>query len=221
VDTDRHKTGVTVILPCEDDIFQNKMVAACHVLNGFGKTAGLMQIQELGTLESPIALTNTLNVGLVHDALVEYLCQKAEQNGYAIRSVNPVVCECNDASLNDIRHRAVGQDEVFHAIKNACVHFRQGDVGAGKGMTCHDLKGGIGTASRQIEIDGEVFHLGDFKGFVDLDGMAFAALLEFGGKYSDFTQLFGPVYQLYQAFAVDAVVICDRNSHSQLSCVSL
>lgn len=160
VDNDRHKTGVTVILPCEDDIFQNKMVAACHVLNGFGKTAGLMQIQELGTLESPIALTNTLNVGLVQDALVEYLCRQAEKNGYAIRSANPVVCECNDASLNDIRHRAVGQDEVFHAIKNACVHFRQGDVGAGKGMTCHDLKGGIGSSSRILQIGEETFTIG-------------------------------------------------------------
>ena len=74
VDSERHKTGVTVVMPCEEDIFREKMVAACHVLNGFGKTAGLMQIQELGTLETPIALTNTLNVGLVHDALVEYMC---------------------------------------------------------------------------------------------------------------------------------------------------
>ena len=98
VDNDRHKTGVTVVMPCEDDIFRNKMVAACHVLNGFGKTAGLMQITELGTLETPIALTNTLNVGLVHDAMVEYMCQKAEARGYDIRSINPVVCECNDAS---------------------------------------------------------------------------------------------------------------------------
>jgi len=154
VDTPRHKTGVTVVLPCEDDIFQNKMVAACHVLNGFGKTAGLMQIQELGTLESPIALTNTLNVGLVHDALVEYLCRQAERKGYAIRSVNPVVCECNDASLNDIRHRCIGQAEVFSAIETAGTDFAQGDVGAGKGMTCHDLKGGIGSSSRILEIGG-------------------------------------------------------------------
>ncbi len=160
VDTDRHKTGVTVILPCEDDIFRHKMVAACHVLNGFGKTAGLMQIQELGTLETPIALTNTLNVGLVQDAIVEYLCRQAEKSGYAIRSVNPVVAECNDASLNDIRHRAVGQAEVFAAIETAAVDFEQGDVGAGKGMTCHDLKGGIGTASRIVEIGDERFTLG-------------------------------------------------------------
>ena len=160
VDTQRHKTGVTMVMPCEDDIFRYKMVAACHVLNGFGKTAGLMQIQELGTLETPIALTNTLNVGLVHDAMVEYMCRSAEQRGYAIRSVNPVVCECNDASLNDIRNRIIGQPEVFSAIETACADFAQGDVGAGKGMTCHDLKGDIGSASRIIEIDGERFALG-------------------------------------------------------------
>lgn len=160
VDTDRHKTGVTVILPCEDDIFRDKMVAAYHVLNGFGKTAGLMQIGELGTLETPIALTNTLNVGLVHDAMVEYMCRQAEQRGYRIASVNPVVCECNDASLNDIRHRAVGQAEVFAAIETASQDFSLGDVGAGKGMTCHDLKGGIGTSSRIVEVDGERFTLG-------------------------------------------------------------
>lgn len=160
IDNEQHKTGVTVILPCEDDIFQKKMVAACHVLNGFGKTMGLMQIQELGTLESIIALTNTLNVGLVHDALVEYLCSQAEKNGYAIRSVNPVVCECNDASLNDIRHRPIGHKEVMQAINNASVDFLQGDVGAGKGMTCHDLKGGIGSSSRIVEIDEEKFTIG-------------------------------------------------------------
>lgn len=160
IDNDRHKTGVTVVLPCEDDIFQNKMVAACHVLNGFGKTAGLMQIQELGTLETPIALTNTLNVGLVHDAMVEYMCRQAEAGGYAIRSVNPIVCECNDASLNDIRHRAVGQPQVFSAISTASSDFLQGDVGAGKGMTCHDLKGGIGSASRIIPIGSRQFTLG-------------------------------------------------------------
>ena len=160
VDDAQHKTGVTVILPCEDDVFRSKLVAAFHVLNGFGKTAGLMQIGELGTLETPIALTNTLNVGLVHDAMVEYMCRQGEQQGYRITSVNPVVCECNDASLNDIRNRAVGQAEVFAAIANASEDFALGDVGAGKGMTCHGLKGGIGTASRIVEVEGERFTLG-------------------------------------------------------------
>lgn len=157
---ERHQTGVTVVLPCQDDPFRKKLVAACHVLNGFGKTAGLMQLEELGTLETPIALTNTLNVGLVHDAMVEYMCQQAEQSGYAIASVNPVVCECNDASLNDIRHRAVGEAEVFKAIETASEDFELGAVGAGRGMSCHGLKGGIGTASRVVRIAGECFVLG-------------------------------------------------------------
>lgn len=160
INNERHKTGVTVVLPCTDDIFKRKMVAAQHVLNGFGKTAGLMQIEELGTLETPIALTNTLNVGKVHDAMVEYMCRQAEKAGYAITSVNPVICECNDASLNDIRHRAVEEEHVFAAIETAAEVFAEGDVGAGAGMTCHDLKGGIGSASRIIEVDGETFHLG-------------------------------------------------------------
>ena len=160
VDNAQHKTGVTVVMPCCDDIFKNKMVAASLVLNGFGKTQGLVQIEELGTLETPIALTNTLNVGLVHDAMVEYMCRQAEQNGYAIRSITPIVCECNDASINDIRHRAVGEKEVFAAIESASEDFALGDVGAGKGMTCHDLKGGIGSASRIVEIDGERFTVG-------------------------------------------------------------
>lgn len=160
VDTQYHKTGVTVVMPCQDDMFRSKLVAACHVLNGFGKTAGLMQIEELGTLETPIALTNTLNVGLVHDAMVEYMALQAERNGYAIQSVNPVVCECNDASLNDIRNRAVTQNEVFTAIESASAAFLEGDVGAGKGMTCHGLKGGIGSSSRIIEVDGERFTVG-------------------------------------------------------------
>ncbi len=160
VDTQYHKTGVTVVMPCPDDMFKNKLVAACHVLNGFGKTAGLMQIDELGQLETPIALTNTLNVGLVHDAMVEYMCRQAERNGYKITSVNPVVCECNDASLNDIRNRAVNQDHVFAAIESASPAFQEGDVGAGKGMTCHGMKGGLGSSSRIIEIDGEKFTVG-------------------------------------------------------------
>ena len=78
IDTERHKTGVTVILPCEDNIFAKKLAAASYVLNGFGKTAGTIQINELGTLESPIALTNTLNVGLVHDALVSYIVNRCQ-----------------------------------------------------------------------------------------------------------------------------------------------
>ena len=156
----RHNTGVTVILPCEDNPFASKLTAAGHVLNGFGKTAGLMQLEELGTLETPIALTNTLNVGLVHNAMVGYMIDRCEQDGIPLRSVNPIVCECNDASLNDICHRAVAAEHVRTAILTAGQEFALGAVGAGRGMTCHGLKGGIGSASRLIELDGTFYTLG-------------------------------------------------------------
>ena len=153
-------TGVTVIMPCRENPFSCKLTAACHVLNGFGKTAGLMQIEELGTLETPIALTNTLNVGLVHDAVVEYMLSRCEKEGINLRSVNPVVCECNDASLNHIASRAVRQEHVLKAIEQAKPDFAQGAVGAGRGMTCHGLKGGIGSASRKVMVDEKEYILG-------------------------------------------------------------
>ncbi len=158
--TKEHNTGVTVLLPCEDNIFAHKMPAAAFVWNGFGKTAGLVQIQELGTLESPIALTNTLNVGLVHDALVEYMVRRCEKDGVPMHSINPIVGECNDSGLSNISRRAVGQEQVFTAIEAACADFEEGAVGAGRGTICHGLKGGIGSASRVIKLDGKQYTLG-------------------------------------------------------------
>ncbi len=155
-----HNTGVTVILPSEDNIFRNKMVAAAFVHNGFGKTAGTVQIEELGTLETPIGLTNTLNVGLVSDALVEYMIETCAADGIGLASVNPVVGECNDAGLNAIADRAVRREHVREAIGSACRDFDEGDVGAGCGTRCYGLKGGIGSASRKIELDGREYVLG-------------------------------------------------------------
>lgn len=160
VDTASHKTGVTVILPCQDNPFRNKLTAACAVLNGFGKTQGLVQIEELGTLETPIALTNTLNVGLVHDALVDYMLETAQTEGMKITSVNPVVGECNDSQLNDISQRVIDKEKVMEAIGNAKADFEEGDIGAGKGTICFGLKGGIGSASRQLTLDGTVYTIG-------------------------------------------------------------
>ena len=158
--TERHNTGVTVVMPCADNPFVRKLPCASFVLNGFGKTAGLVQIDELGTLETPIALTNTLNVGLVHDAMVEYMVRRCRAEGVSLRSVNPVVCECNDAALSDIQERAVKQAHVFAAIESASAEFAEGAVGCGRGMTCHGLKGGVGSASRRIRLDGETYTLG-------------------------------------------------------------
>lgn len=156
----RHHTGVTVIMPCGDNMFKSKLTAASFVLNGFGKTQGLIQVDELGTLETPIALTNTLNVGVVHDALVGYMTERCARDRVMMRSINPVVGECNDSQLNAIEDRAVTRGHVLRAIADARADFDEGDVGAGAGTVCHGLKGGIGSASRQLMIAGQLYTLG-------------------------------------------------------------
>lgn len=156
----RHHTGVTVIMPCADNMFKNKLTAASFVLNGFGKTQGLVQVDELGTLETPIALTNTLNVGKVHDAMVTYMQGRCEADRVPMHSLNPVVGECNDASLNAICDRPVTAEHVFAAIAGCSADFEEGAVGAGAGTVCHGLKGGIGSASRQVVIAGQTCTLG-------------------------------------------------------------
>lgn len=160
VDTPAHKTGVTVILPCAHNLFTQKLIAAGFVWNGYGKTLGLVQLDELGTLETPIALTNTLNVGLVHDALVEYTLRRCRADGVEPVSINPVVGECNDSRLNRIAERAVQAEQVFAAIDSASEDFAEGDVGAGKGTTCYGWKSGIGSASRRLELDGRTYTVG-------------------------------------------------------------
>ena len=115
----RHHTGVTVIMPCEDNMFAQKLTAASFVLNGFGKTAGLVQVDELGTLETPIALTNTLNVGLVHDALVTVMAERCAADHVAMHSINPGVGECNDSQLNAIVARPIHEAHVREAIAAA------------------------------------------------------------------------------------------------------
>ena len=139
VDREDNHTGVTVVMPCPENPYTHKLTAASFVLNGFGKTAGLLQIDELGTLETPIALTNTLNVGLVHDAVVGYMIERSGREGVTVRSVNPVVCECNDGGINCIQKRAVGKEEVLQAIESASEEFAQGAVGAGRGTGCYGL----------------------------------------------------------------------------------
>ena len=160
VDRGDNHTGVTVVMPCPDNPFTHKLTAASFVLNGFGKTTGLIQIDELGTLETPIALTNTLNVGLVHNAVVSYIIDRSGQEGVIVRSVNPVVCECNDGGINCIQKRAIGEKEVLEAITSASADFAQGAVGAGRGTVCYGLKGGIGSSSRIMVIDGVTYTLG-------------------------------------------------------------
>ena len=160
VDWDDCHTGVTVVLPHGENPFTHPVTAASCVFNGYGKTQGLVQVDELGTIETPIALTNTLNVGKVHDALVSWMLDRCGKDGVPLRSVNPVVCECNDSRISDIARRPVGKDEVCAAIESASADFAEGSVGAGRGTVCYGMKGGIGSSSRLIELDGETFTLG-------------------------------------------------------------
>lgn len=153
-------TGVTVILPGPDNSFSSKYTAAAYVHNGFGKSAGLIQIEELGTLETPIALTNTLNVGLVWDALAEYVLEQCRRDRVQAMSINPVVGECNDSRINFIQERAVQKEHVLQAAEQADEDFEEGDVGAGAGTICYGLKGGIGSASRIVELDGKEYVIG-------------------------------------------------------------
>ncbi|MDX5418070.1 MAG: P1 family peptidase [Hymenobacteraceae bacterium] len=143
------RTGVTAILPHEGNIFQQKVPAAIYVGNGFGKLAGSTQVQELGNLETPIILTNTLGVGTAMDAVIGYTLHQTGNE--QVQSVNALVGETNDGYLNDIRGRHVTETHVLEAIREAKTGpVAEGNVGAGTGTVCFGFKGGIGTASRKL-----------------------------------------------------------------------
>ena len=144
------RTGVTVVLPHGGNLFRDKVPAALAVQNGFGKLVGSTQLTELGTLESPIALTSTLAVFRVADALLGWML--AQEGNAGVRSLNVVVGETNDGGLSDIRARAVGEAEVLAALAQARTGpVAEGCVGAGTGTVCLGYKGGIGTSSRSVQ----------------------------------------------------------------------
>jgi D-aminopeptidase len=142
------QTGVTVVRPHGGDIYRDKVPAAATVLNGFGKSVGLVQVEELGVLETPIALTNTFSVGTVANAQIRQAVAANAEIGRAWPTVNPLVFECNDGYLNDIQAMAVSEADYAAAFEAAGPRFEQGAVGAGRGMSCFGFKGGIGSASR-------------------------------------------------------------------------
>lgn len=147
------RTGVTVILPHAGDCFRRRPPAAIHVLNGAGEMTGRSQVDEWGVLVSPIYLTSTHNVGLVYDAAVEHALRQSpglvERGGFVI----PVVAECNDGQLNDVSGRYVRAEHVRAALASASSGpVAEGGVGAGTGMICYQYKGGIGTASRRVDV---------------------------------------------------------------------
>jgi D-aminopeptidase len=169
------RTGVTAILPHDGNIFQDKVPAAIYIGNGFGKLAGYSQVAELGNLETPIILTNTLNVPIAADAVIDYvLGLKGNEN---VRSVNPVIGETNDGRLNDIRGRHVKKKDVIQAIKKAkSGAVEEGNTGAGTGTICFGWKGGIGTASRKLPESAGGYTVGvliqsNFGGVLQIDGV--------------------------------------------------
>lgn len=143
------RTGITAILPHGGNLFQQKVPAAIFVGNGFGKLAGVTQVQELGNLESPIILTNTLSVAAGIEGIVRY--SLSQEGNEQIQSVNAVVGETNDGYLNDIRGMNIFPDEIIQTIQNAeSGVVAEGNVGAGTGTVCFGWKGGIGTSSRKL-----------------------------------------------------------------------
>lgn len=154
------QTGVTAILPHQGDLFHDKLIASSHVINGFGKTMGTIQLAEIGTLETPIVLTNTLSVGTAANAVIDYMLDKNPDIGTTTGTVNPVIGECNDMFLNDVRGRFVKEQHVRQALDHTSVEFEEGAVGAGRGMLCYSLKGGIGSASRIFELGHGAYTIG-------------------------------------------------------------
>lgn len=182
---DSVRTGVTAIIPHGENIFQSKVPAAVYSGNGFGKLSGSTQINELGNLESPVILTNTLSVAAAMDAVITYtLSQPGNEN---VQSVNAVVGETNDGYLNDIRGRHVSSGHVLNAIENSKTGpVEEGSVGAGTGTVCFGFKGGIGTSSRKLPESLGSYTVGvlvqtNFGGVLQIDGVPVGEEL---GKFS-------------------------------------
>ena len=189
---DAVRTGVTAIVPHGDGVFRHKVPAAVYVGNGHGKVAGLLQVQELGVIETPIVLTNTLSVGTAVTAVIEWTLNRPGNEN--IRSVNAVVGETNDGSLNDIRGMHVTAEDVVSAIETAQGGpVAEGCVGAGTGTVAFGFKGGIGTSSRVLPKSLGGWTVGalvqtNFGGILTIDGVRVGEEL---GRYSFRRQIEG------------------------------
>lgn len=179
---DSVRTGVTAILPHSGNIFQQKVPAAIYIGNGFGKLAGYSQVRELGNIETPIILTNTLSVPIASDALITHTL--GLPGNEQIRSVNAIVGETNDGYLNDIRGRHITQQHVVEAITKARTGpVSEGNVGAVTGTVCFGYKGGIGTSSRVVPKAFGGYTVGvlvqtNFGGVLEINGVPIAKTLD-------------------------------------------
>ena len=210
IEGDDIRTGVTVIVPHEGNLFRKKCPAAVYVGNGFGKLAGVTQIRELGNIETPIVLTNTLSVAQGIEGVLSYsLNVKGNEN---VRSVNAVVGETNDGQLNDIRGRHVTADHVVKAILSAKTGpVEEGCVGAGTGTICFGWKGGIGTSSRVLPKDLGGYTVGvlvqtNYGGILEINGAPVGVRM---GQYSFKKSVQNPDYQLNPDGSCMMVVLTD------------
>lgn len=172
-------TGITAVFPHEGNLFKEKVPAAVSVINGFGKSVGLIQIEELGNIETPILMTNTFGVGTALNALTRYMLEQNEDIGVKTCTVNGVVTECNDGELNDIRGMHLTEADVRKALETAGAEFKEGAVGGGTGMICMGMKGGIGSASRLIEMDEKKYTIGA----IVMSNFGFPGNLRIDGKH--------------------------------------
>ncbi len=155
------QTGVTVVHAHGQDPYRHKVPAGVAVINGFGKSVGLLQLEELGQLETPIALTNTFSTSAMAQAQIRECVERNPETGRAWSTVNPLVLECNDGYLNDIQRMVLGEADYRQASAEAQAQFAQGAVGAGRGMSSFQLKGGVGSASRRAPLlDGSTYTVG-------------------------------------------------------------
>lgn len=210
IEGDDVRTGVTAIVPHEGNLFRRKCPAAVYVGNGFGKLAGVTQVRELGTIETPIVLTNTLSVAQGIEGIITYtLNQKGNEN---VRSVNAIVGETNDGQLNDIRGRHVKADDVVRAILEAKGGpVEEGCVGAGTGTICFSWKGGIGTSSRVLPADLGGYTVGvlvqtNYGGILEIEGVPVGRKL---GQYSFRKSVESPDYNMSPDGSCMMVVITD------------
>ena len=213
------QTGVTAIVPPGDNLYQQPLPCGVAVLNGFAKPMGLIQVMELGQLQTPVLLSNTFATGALFNAMIKRSCHQFPQIGRPDATINPVILECNDFWLNDIQAMAVSEDDALTALDGATNTFARGSVGAGRGMSSFGLKGGIGTASRWCEELNATLGVLVLANFGTLSELTLDGVRA-GDAIADVLSKIAPVISLQTAPSIDAgsviiIMACDRHLNSR------